>query len=102
MWATTLYPRRKESPTNHRSLLCSQTRGASTHPHLSHTSTLLSKSKTTQNAIRYMAAPLALLLCLAMLTLSLVVPAELTTEILLSVLFWAGDKTGFLTTSNAL
>jgi len=38
---------------------------------------------------RYMAAPLALLLCLAMLTLSLVVPAELTTEILLSVLFWA-------------
>jgi len=38
---------------------------------------------------RYMAAPLALLLCLAMLTLSLAVPAELTTEILLSVLFWA-------------
>jgi len=36
-----------------------------------------------------MAAPLALLLCLAMLTLSLAVPAELTTEILLSVLFWA-------------
>lgn len=38
---------------------------------------------------RYLAAPLALALCLAMLTLSLVVPAELSTEILLSVLFWA-------------
>ena len=41
-----------------------------------------------------MAAPLALLLCLAMLTLSLAVPAELTTEILLSVLFWAGQGHG--------
>ena len=48
-------------------------------------------SKTTLNTYRYMAAPLALLLCLAMLTLSLAVPAELTTEILLSVLFWAGN-----------
>ena len=48
-------------------------------------------SKTTHNTYRYMAAPLALLLCLAMLTLSLAVPAELTTEILLSVLFWAGN-----------
>lgn len=38
---------------------------------------------------RYLAAPLALALCLAMLTLSLAVPAELSTEILLSVLFWA-------------
>lgn len=38
---------------------------------------------------RYLAAPLALALCLAMVTLSLVVPAELSTEILLSVLFWA-------------
>ena len=43
-----------------------------------------------------MAAPLALLLCLAMLTLSLAVPAELTTEILLSVLFW----TGYLTSNQ--
>ena len=42
-----------------------------------------------------MAAPLALLLCLAMLTLSLAVPAELTTEILLSVLFWAGNLISF-------
>lgn len=38
---------------------------------------------------RYLAAPLALALCLAMFTLSLVVPTELSTEILLSLLFWA-------------
>ena len=69
---------------------------------VSHVHTPLTLVQTTQNAIRYMAAPLALLLCLAMLTLSLVVPAELTTEILLSVLFWAGDLTGFLKTLNAL
>ena len=39
---------------------------------------------------RYLAAPLALALCLAMFTLSLVVPSELGTEILLSLIFWAG------------
>ena len=39
---------------------------------------------------RYLALPIALALSLAMLTLSLIVPAELSTEILLSVLFWTG------------
>lgn len=38
---------------------------------------------------RYVALPLLLLLSLAMLTLSLILPAELSTEILLSALFWA-------------
>jgi len=51
---------------------------------------------------RYLAAPLALMLCLAMFTLSLVVPAELTTEILLSMLFWAAmiAVTGFTMKRN--
>jgi len=51
---------------------------------------------------RYLAAPLALALCLAMLTLSLVVPSELTTEILLSVLFWGAmiGVTGFTMLRN--
>ena len=39
---------------------------------------------------RYLALPIALALSLAMLTLSLIVPAEYSTEILLSLLFWAG------------
>lgn len=38
---------------------------------------------------RYLALPIALALSLAMLTLSLIVPAEYSTEILLSLLFWA-------------
>jgi len=38
---------------------------------------------------RYLAYPVALAVCLAMLFLSLLVPAELSTEILLSLLFWA-------------
>ena len=42
---------------------------------------------------RYVALPLLLLLSLAMLTLSLILPAELSTEILLSALFWAGLST---------
>ena len=63
--------------------------------HLSHMSTHPSPTLSPKNTnTRYMAAPLALLLCLAMLTLSLAVPAELTTEILLSVLFWAGQGHG--------
>lgn len=37
---------------------------------------------------RYLALPIALALSLAMLTLSLFVPAEYSTEILLSLLFW--------------
>merc|ERR1719260_86795 len=37
---------------------------------------------------RYLALPIALALSLAMLTLSLIVPAEYSTEILLSLLFW--------------
>ena len=64
--------------------------------HSSHMSTHPSPTLSPKNTnTRYMAAPLALLLCLAMLTLSLAVPAELTTEILLSVLFWAGQGHGF-------
>jgi len=39
---------------------------------------------------RYLALPIALALSLAMITLSLVLPTELSTEILLSLLFWAG------------
>merc|ERR1719384_276471 len=38
---------------------------------------------------RYLAYPIALALSLAMFTLSLMVPAELSTEILLGLLFWA-------------
>ena len=38
---------------------------------------------------RYLAAPLAMMLCVAMFTLQVMVPAETTTEILLSMLFWA-------------
>lgn len=38
---------------------------------------------------RYLAYPVALALSLAMFTLSLLVPAELSTEILLGLLFWA-------------
>jgi len=38
---------------------------------------------------RYLALPIALALSLAMLTLSLFVPAEYSTEILLSLIFWA-------------
>merc|ERR1719234_2909461 len=41
---------------------------------------------------RYLALPIALALSLAMLTLSLFVPAEYTTEILLSLLFWLGRQ----------
>lgn len=41
---------------------------------------------------RYLAYPVALAVCLAMLFLSLLVPAELSTEILLSLLFWAGQS----------
>ena len=39
---------------------------------------------------RYLAYPIALALSLAMFTLSLMVPSELSTEILLGLLFWAG------------
>ena len=42
---------------------------------------------------RYLAYPIALVLSLAMFTLSLFVPAELSTEILLGLLFWAGKIT---------
>merc|ERR1719381_33581 len=38
---------------------------------------------------RYLAYPVALALSIAMFTLSLLVPAELSTEILLGLLFWA-------------
>lgn len=38
---------------------------------------------------RYLAYPIALALSLAMFTLSLMVPSELSTEILLGLLFWA-------------
>ena len=41
---------------------------------------------------RYLAYPVALALSLAMFTLSLFVPAELSTEILLGLLFWAGKS----------
>ena len=41
---------------------------------------------------RYLALPIALALSLAMLTLSLFVPAEYSTEILLSLLFWLGRQ----------
>ena len=47
----------------------------------------LAPLKTEQ---RYMALPIALALCLSMITLSIVVPTEFSTEILLSILFWAG------------
>jgi len=46
----------------------------------------LADLKTDQ---RYLAYPVALALSLAMFTLSLFVPAELSTEILLGLLFWA-------------
>ena len=39
---------------------------------------------------RYLAYPVALALSIAMFTLSLLVPADLSTEILLGLLFWAG------------
>ena len=42
---------------------------------------------------RYLAYPIALVLSLAMFILSLFVPAELSTEILLGLLFWAGKIT---------
>ena len=41
---------------------------------------------------RYLAYPVALALSLAMFILSLVVPSELSTEILLGLLFWAGKR----------
>jgi len=45
----------------------------------------VSPLKTDQ---RYLALPIALALSLAMITLSFVLPAELSTEILLSIIFW--------------
>ena len=43
------------------------------------------------SVFRYLAYPVALALSIAMFTLSLLVPAELSTEILLGLLFWAGE-----------
>ena len=54
---------------------------------VTHESPLGLQMRTDQ---RYLAYPVALALSLAMFTLSLIVPAELSTEILLGLLFWAG------------
>jgi len=53
---------------------------------VTHESPLGLQTRTDQ---RYIAYPVALALSLAMFTLSLIVPAELSTEILLGLLFWA-------------
>jgi len=45
---------------------------------------------TQQKESKYLAIPLAVLMSLAMLVLTLVVPAEYTTQVLLALLFWAG------------
>ena len=51
---------------------------------------------------RYLALPIALALSLAMLTLSLFVPAEYSTEILLSLLFWLGRQSHTVVHSASL
>ena len=52
--------------------------------------TTLYPSPYSYGWFRYLALPVALALSLAMLALSLTLPTQYSTEILLSILFWAG------------